>query len=359
MKQLRAFKYAFVLTGVAAGLISILGPGIWSYCLPIYAFGLIPLLELLIKPDPHNIEGAEMEMVKQDRVYDFLLYMIVPVQVGMIVLLGWKLSQPGLAVAEIVGKIWATGIGCGVLGINVAHELGHRSTWYEQWMAKILLLTSLYMHFFIEHNRGHHKHVSTPEDPASARRGEWLFTFWFRSVWGSYWSAWEIENKRVQKLGKPILSLSNEMVVYHLLQSAALAAIAFAFGWQVMLYFVAAAVSGFLLLETVNYIEHYGLQRKKMGNGSYESVLPEHSWNSDHLFGRLLLFELSRHSDHHYRSGRKYQTLRHMAGSPQMPTGYPGMLVLAVFPPLWFWVMHREIDRYSKGDVNASQLANA
>ena len=335
MKHLRAFKYAFVLTGVAAGLISILGPGIWSYCLPIYAFGLIPLLELLIKPDQRNIEGAEMEMVKQDRVYDFLLYMIVPVQVGMIVLLGWKLSQPGLTVAEIVGKIWATGIGCGVLGINVAHELGHRSTWYEQWMAKILLLTSLYMHFFIEHNRGHHKHVSTPEDPASARRGEWLFTFWFRSVWGSYWSAWEIENKRVQKLGKPTLSLSNEMVVYHLLQSAALAVIAFAFGWQVMLYFVAAAVSGFLLLETVNYIEHYGLLRRQRPDGSYERVTPRHSWNDSHHLSNLALLNLQRHSDHHAYAGRRYQVLRHHDDAPQLPCGYASLVLLALVPPLW------------------------
>jgi alkane 1-monooxygenase len=359
MKHLRALKYFFVWTGVAAGLISLLAPGIWSFCLPIYAFGIIPLLELLVKPDPNNIAEAEMEVVKQDRWFDYLLYMIVPVQVGMILLMCWKLSQPGLSVVEIVGKIWAVGIGCGVLGINVAHELGHRSTWYEQLMSKILLLTSLYMHFFIEHNRGHHKHVSTPDDPASARRGEWLFTFWFRSVWGSYWSAWEIENKRIRKSGKPLFSLANEMVVYHFVQATAIALIGWAFGWQVMLYFLAAAISGFLLLETVNYIEHYGLQRKKMPNGSYESVLPEHSWNSDHLFGRLLLFELSRHSDHHYRAGRKYQTLRHMEGSPQMPTGYPGMLVLAVFSPLWFWVMHRAIDRFSNVGTASDQLAPA
>ncbi|HEX2898492.1 MAG TPA: alkane 1-monooxygenase [Bacteroidia bacterium] len=357
MKHLRAIKYTFVWTGVAAGLLSILGQGLWSYALPVYAFGLIPLVELFLKADPSNLSQTELEMVKEDRWYDVLLYLIVPVQVGMIVLMCWKLSQPGLAPFEIVGKVWATGIGCGVLGINVAHELGHRNTWHEQLMSKILLMTSLYMHFFIEHNRGHHKHVSTPEDPASARRGEWLYTFWFRSVWGSYWSAWEIENKRMRKQGKPILLLSNEMVAYHLIQAAVVGLIAFIFGWQVMLYFLAAAVSGFLLLETVNYIEHYGLQRKKLANGSYETVMPEHSWNSDHVLGRLMLFELSRHSDHHYRSGRKFQALRHMAGSPQMPTGYPGMLVLAVIPPLWFWVMHRQIDRQNNSAASPHELA--
>ena len=356
MNRLRALKYLFVWTGIGMGLLSLHGPGIWSYSLPIYAFGIIPLLEVLLRPDPHNLANAELEMVKDDSWYDWQLYLIVPVQVGLIHGLCWKLSQPGLTTVEIVGKIWAVGIGCGVMGINVAHELGHRTKKHEQVMAKILLLTSLYMHFFIEHNRGHHKRVSTPEDPASARRGEWLYTFWFRSVWGSYWSAWEIENKRVRKLGKPIFSLSNEMVLYHIIQAGLLGLICAVWGWQVMLYYIAAATSGFLLLETVNYIEHYGLARKQLSSGGYEMVQPEHSWNSDHLLGRLLLFELSRHSDHHYRASRKYQTLRHMEGSPQMPTGYPGMMVLALFPPLWFWVMHRELDRGSRGPSVQAEL---
>jgi alkane 1-monooxygenase len=359
MTHLRTLKYLFVWTGVAMGMVSLHAPGIWSYALPIYAFGLIPLLELLMRPDPHNLSQAELEVAKEDRWYDFQLYLIVPVQVMLILMMCWKLSQPGLTTAEIIGKVWATGIGCGVMGINVAHELGHRNTWYEQLMSKILLLTSLYMHFFIEHNRGHHKNVSTPEDPASAKKGEWLYTFWFRTVWGSYWSAWRIENKRIRKLGKPILSFANEMVIYHFLQLAAVGAIAWAFGWMVMLYFLAAAVSGFLLLETVNYIEHYGLRRRQLPNGGYECVMPAHSWNSDHLLGRLLLFELSRHSDHHYRSGRKFQTLRHMDGSPQMPTGYPGMMVLALFQPLWFWVMHRQIERHQAAMEPRTEMAAA
>jgi alkane 1-monooxygenase len=356
MHPIRSLKYLFVWTGIAAGMVSLLAPGVWSYTLPIYAFCLIPLLELFFRPDPRNLSQVEQELVKKDRWYDYQLYLVVPVQYTMIGLMCWKLSQPGLTAVEIFGKVWATGIGCGVLGINVAHELGHRTTRHEQWMSKALLLTSLYMHFFIEHNRGHHKHVSTPEDPASARRGEWIYTFWFRTVWYSYWSAWTIENRRVQKLGKSLWSLENEMVVYHLLQAAAIGLVGIVFGWVVLLYFLAAAVCGFLLLETVNYIEHYGLQRKKLANGAYEAVAPAHSWNSDHVIGRLILFELSRHSDHHYRSGRKFQMLRHVDGSPQMPTGYPGMMVLAMFQPLWFWVMHRQIDRYQAEAASSETL---
>ena len=348
MKAFRGLKYFFVWTAIAAGAMSLLMSGMWSFALPIYAFVLVPLIELLIPADPKNHEDTTLQLLKADWRYDLQLYLIVAVQVGMVVLMCFTLHQGDWNGLEIFGKIWTTGIACGVLGINVAHELGHRKTWYEQLMSKILLLTSLYMHFFIEHNRGHHKHVSTPLDPASARKGEPLYFFWFRSSWGSYKSAWNIENKRLKKLGKPILSLSNEMLVYQIIQVALLLLIGFAFSWLVMLYFIAAAVSGFLLLETVNYIEHYGLQRKQMENGAYESVKPHHSWNSDHVLGRLLLFELSRHSDHHYRAARKYQTLRHMENSPQMPTGYPGMLVLSLAPPIFFWVMDRQIRRFEK-----------
>jgi alkane 1-monooxygenase len=355
MRHIRTMKYMFVWTGVAAGFLSLLGTGIWCYSLPIYAFVLVPLLELAIRPDPNNMSEAEQEVAKANRWYDLQIYLIVPVQVALMVALCWHLKNDTLTTAETIGKIWSAGIGCGVMGINVAHELGHRSTWYEQLMAKILLLTSLYMHFFIEHNRGHHKHVSTPEDPASARRGEMLYTFAIRSVWGSYWSAWRLENKRLRKLGKSPFSLRNEMLIFQLIQASLLAMIGFTMGWFVLIGFVAAAVSGFLLLEAVNYIEHYGLQRKRSASGVYEAVSHKHSWNSDHLIGRLLLFELSRHSDHHYRAARKYQTLRHMDGSPQMPTGYPGMLVLATVPPLWFYVMHRQIDAF---DAQESMVLN-
>ncbi len=356
MLHIRALKYLFIWTGVGAGLLSLLGPGIWSYSLAIYAFVLVPLLELALRPDPANLSAAEQEMVKADRAYDIQLYLIVPVQVGLVSLLCWRLTDDSLSTSEVIGKVWSTGIGCGVMGINVAHELGHRSTWYEQLMAKILLLSSLYMHFYIEHNRGHHKNVSTPEDPASSRRGELLYTFVWRSVWGSYWGAWDLENKRLRKLGKPAWSLQNEMLQFQLIQATLLIAIGLTLGWFVLAGFVTAAVSGFLLLEAVNYIEHYGLQRKRSASGVYEAVTHQHSWNSDHLIGRLLLFELSRHSDHHYRAARKYQNLRHMDGSPQMPTGYPGMLVLATVPPLWFWVMHRAIDKFEQREAPHAEL---
>ena len=235
------------------------------------------------------------------------------------------------------------GLLCGVFGINVGHELGHRVNRAEQTLAKILLLSSLYMHFSIEHNKGHHKRVATPEDPSSARYGEWIYGFYFRTLIFGYLSAWQIANAEQKKKNKPAISISNEMVLFHLIEIALVLIILLFFGWLITLYFLTSAIIGILLLETVNYIEHYGLQRKTTGDGKYERAMPEHSWNSDHVIGRLFLFELSRHSDHHYLASRKYQVLRHHDLSPQMPTGYPGMMLLALIPPAWFLIMNKRV----------------
>jgi alkane 1-monooxygenase len=345
MGRVSALKYLFVFTLPILVYVAFQSRG-WLTFLPMMeAFVLIPILELLFKPNSENLSSEEEEIKKKDWFYDLLIYLIVPVQFAFLWMFLQVIDDPGLFWWERVGRITAMGLMCGVIGINVAHELGHRKQGYEQWMAKLLLMTSLYMHFFIEHNRGHHRHVSTPEDPSSARLGESLYRFWWRSVTMAYRSAWNLEFERLKKKGKPKLSLHNEMLQFQIIQLVLLIAIGAYFSWLVMGYFIAAATMGFLLLETVNYIEHYGLQRSKKGN-NYERVMPHHSWNSDHIIGRLMLFELSRHSDHHFIASRKYQILRHIDDTPQMPTGYPGMMLLATFPPLWFTVMNKRLENY-------------
>jgi alkane 1-monooxygenase len=237
------------------------------------------------------------------------------------------------------------GLLCGTFGINVAHELGHRVNKFEQTLAKLLLLTSLYMHFYIDHNQGHHKHVATPGDPSSAKLNQSLYAFWPQTLIGTYMSAWHIAAKALEKKGKSAFSLQNEMLQFQIIQAAFVFGIYWFWGAKVTLLFVIAALIGGMLLETVNYIEHYGLSRNKTSEDNYERVQPHHSWNSNHVIGRLMLFELSRHSDHHYLASRKYQILRHMDNAPQMPTGYPGMILLSLVPPLWFKVMHAEIKK--------------
>jgi alkane 1-monooxygenase len=352
--NLSFLKYSSALISCLAIFVSIYAGGIWSYFALVYAFVLIPVLELVIPGSEENMSKIEEDAAKKDIKYDILLWLIVPIQLGLMVFFLYRVSQPGLAWWEILGFISAFGVSCGVFGINVAHELGHRNTWHEQLMSKILLMTSMYMHFFVEHNRGHHKNVSTDEDPASSRYGETVYAFWIRSVVNSYISAWKLEIERMAKLGLPALHWKNEMVWYQVIQASVLAIIYFAFGWKTLLFYLATAVIGFLLLETVNYIEHYGLRRKLIDGAYYEKVQPVHSWNSNHPLGRLLLFELTRHSDHHYMASRKYQVLRHFDQSPQMPTGYPGMMVLSLFPPLWFYVMHRHIAEYKQTEAGAS-----
>lgn len=341
--MLKDLKYLIGYSIPAAAIIGILYPQWFAYLTPIYAFGILPLLELFTKPDPSNL-SEEVELQKQNATfYDFMLYLSVPIQYTVIFLLVLKINSGQQSLFEITGMVLSAGISCGAIGINVAHELGHRVTRHERFMAKALLLTSLYMHFYIEHNRGHHKYVSTPKDPATARYGESLYRFIIRSVVQSVISAWNLEKQRLAKKNLPAFSFSNEMIRFALIQSTFVLAIYFVFGLQSMMAFVAAAIIGFVLLETINYIEHYGLMRKEIAPGKYEIVRPEHSWNSDYLIGRIMLFELTRHSDHHYKASRKYQVLRHFGNAPQLPTGYPGMMLLATIPPIWFKTMNQRI----------------
>jgi alkane 1-monooxygenase len=343
--QFRAFKYLSPIIVYVGAFFSFTYTG-WLCFLPfIYAFAVIPLLELLIKPDEVNLSAAEEAIVKEDRSYDYVLYLIVFLQIPTLFYFLYHLKiDAGLTWVDKLGRIISMGVLCGTFGINVGHELGHRVNRFEQILAKISLMSSLYMHFFTEHNKGHHKHVATPEDPSSSRLGESLYAFWPRTIVFSYLSAWRIANSEVKKTGHGIFSWRNEMIQAHLWQLLFILAIYIYFGGWVMVYFLLAAFMGILMLETVNYIEHYGLNRKSTSPGKYERTLPEHSWNSNHLIGRLMLFELSRHSDHHYLASRKYQVLRHHENAPQMPTGYPGMMLLSTIPPLWFWVMNKRVN---------------
>jgi alkane 1-monooxygenase len=333
MKEL---KYLLAYIIPASTVVALYFKGSYSYATLVVAFGIIPLLELVIPSNAQNIAEEDEPALLSVLFYDLLLYAMVPIQYGILGYFMFILVSSDLALYEVIGLVISVGIQNGAVGINVAHELGHRTTKFEQFLSKTLLLTSLYMHFFIEHNRGHHKYVSTPKDPATARLNETVYRFWFRSIIGSFLSAWHIEKTELAKHNKSIWSLNNQMLQFIFLQLG-LTILAFLFaGNSGVICFVSSAFIGILLLETVNYVEHYGLLRKEIAPGKYERVQPQHSWNSDQVLGRLVLFELTRHSDHHYKASRKYQILRHMSQSPQLPAGYPGSMLLALVPPLWF-----------------------
>jgi alkane 1-monooxygenase len=322
----------------------------WLTFLPLLVFFVaVPMLEHLFPPAVENLTEHERLLVQKDPFYDVLIYAMVPLQVAFVL---WYLMvfDEFHSTLDLIGRTIALGIMCGVIGINVGHELGHRLNRGEQFLGEILLLTSLENHFLPYHNRGHHTNVATPSDPATARKNEPIYVFWFRSHFGSYAQAWQIECQRMSIMGKGKLSLQNRMVAYTLAQIVVLLSMYLVFGLFAMLGFFAAAVFGILLLETVNYIEHYGLLRKQRENGTYESVKRIHSWNSNHIIGRVVLFELSRHSDHHFKADRPYQLLENHDESPVMPTGYPGMMLLSLVPPLFFQVMNKRITSQQAGN---------
>lgn len=334
----------FALFGI--GYLAFTKTGIYCWGPLLFMFALIPLAELVLQPNAQNLSEAEEQIAKSNPIYDVLLWAVVPAQWTMLFLFLFSFSQANLNPWDILGRVIGMGLLCGAFGINVAHELGHRNKPFEQFLAKSLLLTSLYMHFFIEHNKGHHKHVATPKDPSTASYQQNLYMFWIQTFVGTQREAWKIAIQEAQKKNSRWPWLFNEMALFQGIQIALLTILFLNFGLPIMCFFIASALIGAGLLETVNYIEHYGLTRKQVNEHLYERVQPAHSWNSNHLLGRLMLFELSRHSDHHYLASRKYQVLRHFDDAPQMPTGYPGMIILALFPPLWFRVMHQQMRKY-------------
>lgn len=341
---LRDLKYLLAYLVPAICIYALQARGAMSWATVVFVFIFIPVLEPFLGNSTKNLNKQQRQRALHTSLFDWLLYLNLPIVYFTIIYFVDVLNTMPLNNSEYVGSILSVGIVLGACGINVGHELGHRTSKREQSIAKLLLLPSWYMHFFIEHNRGHHKNIATDLDPASARKNENLYHFWWRSVSQSYLHAWNLEASRLQKEGHPFWSLQNEMIRFTLIQSLYFLAIFLLSSyWYTTLAIVLAGVVGFLLLETINYIEHYGLRRKKLASGRYERVRPQHSWNANYEVGRILLYELTRHSDHHYQATKKYQILDHQEEAPELPFGYPTAMLVALVPPLWFEVMNRRL----------------
>lgn len=337
LKYLAAFSIPLV------AFLSLYLKGVYYYLTPLYAFVFLPFLEMLLPVDATNIEGAEQEERQKNKIFDWLLYLNLPVIYLLLSYALISINNHEMVPYELIGLVSSVGIVLGVNGINVGHELGHRQSTFERFIGKALLLPSFYMHFYIEHNHGHHLHAATKEDPATALYNQSVYSFWFTSVTRQYISAWKIQMKLLRNNDKGFFSLKNDMFWTLIIQLAYLALVFVFFGKIGLLVGIGSGVVGFLLLETVNYIEHYGLLRLKTKSGRYERVREVHSWNSNHVLGRIVLYELTRHSDHHYKSSKKYQLLDYHDISPQMPFGYPTSMVMSLIPPLWFSIMNKRI----------------
>jgi alkane 1-monooxygenase len=367
----------WVLTGWSA----------WFWAGPILILVIVPILDLVFGMDGSNPPDDVIEALEEDRYYRWITLWFLPIQYfGYVTVMAWIAGHnPGDWISSLLGvQDWllaqgasdrlvdpdalsavdkvalAISIGCvGGIGINTAHELGHKKESHERWLSKIALAPSAYGHFYIEHNRGHHVRVATPEDPASSRLGESFYAFWPRTVGGSLKSAWRLEKKRYARKNTHPFRLGNDVLNSWLMSAALFGGVMLAFGVELAPYIVVAAIIGFSLLEAVNYLEHYGMLRQKVGpegKRRYERVNPGHSWNSNNIPTNVLLYHLQRHSDHHANPTRRYQALRDFKESPVLPTGYAGMIVLALFPPLWRKVMDPKVLEHFDGDVSLANI---
>ena len=333
------------------GLVNLTGWGIFWWMGPIFVYGIIPLLDPLFGDDPSNPPEAIVAWLEQDRYYRFLTYAFLPLQYIAFFTGFWLMFRNGgLPLIDKLGITFTLGSLNGI-AINTAHEMGHKKEHLERWFSRVALAPCGYGHFFIEHNRGHHVRVATPDDPATSRFGESFWAFWPRTVGGSLRNGWRLERSRLRRMGKGVFTLRNDVLNAWAMTVVLWAAVIAIFGWVALPFLLIQAVFAFSLLEAVNYLEHYGLCRQQLPNGRYERVDPRHSWNNNHVVTNLFLYQLQRHSDHHANPTRRYQALRHFEESPQLPAGYAAMIVLTYFPPLWRKVMdHRVIEHYH-GDI--------
>ncbi|MCD2104119.1 alkane 1-monooxygenase [Rhodococcus erythropolis] len=311
---------------------------------------VIPLIDLLAGEDGNSPPDEAIPHLQEDRFYRWCTYLFLPLQYLGLVFVAWCWVNAPMAAGEKFALAMTAGVVAGV-GINAAHELGHKSEKLEKWLAKLALAQSFYGHFYVEHNHGHHVRVATPEDPASSRYRE---NFWFflpRSVVGGLRSGWRIESARLKRQGRRTWSCRNNILNAWAMSVVLFGGLIALFGCEIAPWLAVQAIAGFTFLETANYLEHYGLLRAKRPDGSYVRCSPEDSWNSDHVVSNLFLYQLQRHSDHHANPRLRYQSLRSAAEAPQLPAGYAVMIVCAWVPPLWRKVMDKRLLAYYDGDM--------
>ena len=328
----------------------------WALWLPVvFFYTVVPLLDYVLGEDRSNPPESAVPALDADTYYRWITYLLAPVLWLSFIFSAWFATHTPLPLHGWVALVLI----CGSVGgfcINLGHELGHKNTALERALAKIVLAPSGYGHFYVEHNRGHHRDVATPADPASSRMGESIYRFVLREMLGAARRAWVLERTRLQQAGLPVLSWHNHIVQPALLTLALWSALVLWLGWTVLPFLLVASFWANFQLTSANYIEHYGLLRQQRANGSYEPCQPHHSWNSNHIFSNWIVFHLQRHSDHHAHPLRRYQSLRHFENLPTLPSGYFGMFLVAYVPPLWRYVMDERLLRTAGRDASRLNL---
>lgn len=331
------------------------GDGFWLWMPLLLTFGLVPLLDAWLGEDPSTPEPDQLESLNEDRFYRRLTWLSAPLHVLTLWVAVVYSATAGLTALEWLLLAVVAGLAAG-MAVNTAHEMGHHRSAPDQWFARLVLAVPFYSHFTIEHNFGHHRDVATPEDCASARLNESIYRFALREMPGGVRRAWVIEGRRLARRGLSRWSLSNSLLQGWLLALMIQLPLVLWLGPTVIGFLLIHHLVAWFLLTSANYVEHYGLLRRRLAEGGYERCQPHHSWNSNHRLSNLLLFHLQRHSDHHANPGLRYQALRNMSEAPSLPSGYFGMFLLAWLPPLWFRVMNPRLLALPQVDGDPGRL---
>jgi alkane 1-monooxygenase len=329
--------------------------GLWAFAIVHVVYLASPLFDLLLGRDKSALAPSQGRNWSGSRLCRLGLWLWAPTQAAFI---AWALavvSRENLGALECWALACSLGLTGGIVGFTVAHELAHGPGWWDRLLADLLATLSSYPHFASEHMGGHHREVGTAADTATARPGENLYAFLCRRIPGGLACALRLEARR---LGRPFRGMRNRFWRYGLQLLIVYLAVGFFFGTRGVLVFAAQSLVAVFLLETINYVQHYGLKRREVSPGRFEPVRPWHSWDSSHRFSNALSFNLGRHSDHHCRTERPYQDLRPCPEAPQLPSGYAAMAILAYFPPLWHLMIDRRLRAWREKHGDDPELVN-
>lgn len=353
-------KYWYLITLIvpvsiilSSGLAYVTGSGAWMWALAAVFWVGIPLVDAILREDSFNPTAEqEIELQKETSYYKNVLYTATILNWVGLVAMTYVVVSGSWSWFHILGAFLSVGA-LHAVGLTMSHELGHKMNDKMQVLfAQIGSACSGYAHFNIEHNKGHHKDVATPEDPASSRMGENIYKFALRELPGAAIRGWSLEAERLKRKKQNVFSLHNELIQTSLITVSAYAAMTYFFGLAALPFLLVCAVYGWFQLTMANYIEHYGLLRQTLENGRFERCQPHHSWNNNFKASNLLTLHLQRHSDHHAHPTRAYQLLRDYSDAPQLPQGYPAMMGLALLPSAWRAVMDHRVVKWADGDMN-------
>lgn len=354
MRRINKFGYLLVFIIPISIISSYYADTIYAFfILPFILFIALPIIDPLIGTDDENFSLEESNTIKEAKYYRTILHIWAFTQTLTMLWLVYIFTFNTISIPTLLLLLLNTMIMNGGVGITIAHELGHKTNKFDKFLAKLLLVQVAYGTFYVEHNRGHHVHVATPKDPATAKKNQTYYSFWRQAVIGGFISSIKIERERLAQRKKKSNLWTNE--VYRLSIFSLLlffSSIAFNYfvnknlSYELIIFLIAQAFLSFSLLEAVDYIEHYGITRKEISPGIYEKVNPTHSWNANFIYSNYLLFQLQRHADHHMYATKKYQLLNSYKNSPQLPNGYPAMVILTLIPPLWFNTMNKRLEEW-------------